>query len=498
MEALLPREIVHRPSWLAHAGRPLAALRAAAAARGGSLGEGELCPELFERRELLRLVESHADGRADHTRQSSACSRSRSGTAAPSPRARTASKRAWRGEDPLRRRPIPRSPLDNGGSCFVSYTLSSFFRSARRLRSSRSIASPRWGAAVPGRTGGGGAARALSAVHVVTPPQARKRVRQLTSLATRRSYTEGVPRTPALVNAARTGMERFEPNLRGLRIAVLRLCAPEQVGRRGDVGGLAAERRGAFRGAPRPRQAGEWLRRALSRRRPFLWASFSGAISPRSTTGRRVRHRARALRVTGRRVPAHRADGSRRCLGPPQAPEAGESLRLLLVQLATTSPTPPAWSGSSTRSRPGCASACAPGSWSSGQAGAGPEYGRELHRPRGRPGPRVQRGRRRTGSSPRGAGSRLKVVEALARGVPLVSTTLGVEGYDLHDGEHAWIHQSSPSASPSASPFFFQPSQRLATRRLAGGRGLRLRARVFWPRIGERLAATSSEKRALG
>ena len=38
-----------------------------------------------------------------------------------------------------------------------------------------------------------------------------------------------------------------------------------------------------------------------------------------------------------------------------------------------------------------------------------------------------------------GAGSRLKVVEALARGVPLVSTTLGVEGYDLHDGEHALI-----------------------------------------------------------
>jgi hypothetical protein len=45
---------------------------------------------------------------------------------------------------------------------------------------------------------------ALSAVHVVAPPQARKRVRQLTSLATRRSYTEALYRTPALVSAATT------------------------------------------------------------------------------------------------------------------------------------------------------------------------------------------------------------------------------------------------------------------------------------------------------
>ena len=70
MEALLPREIVHRRKlgwrtpvdrWLRSELRPLL--------EEVLLGEGELCRELFERRELERLVESHADGRADHTRQ---------------------------------------------------------------------------------------------------------------------------------------------------------------------------------------------------------------------------------------------------------------------------------------------------------------------------------------------------------------------------------------------------------------------------------------------
>jgi asparagine synthase (glutamine-hydrolysing) len=70
MEQLLPREIVHRRKlgwftpvdrWLRDDLRPLL--------EEVLLGEGELCGELFERRELVRLLESHASGRADHTRQ---------------------------------------------------------------------------------------------------------------------------------------------------------------------------------------------------------------------------------------------------------------------------------------------------------------------------------------------------------------------------------------------------------------------------------------------
>jgi asparagine synthase (glutamine-hydrolysing) len=70
METLLPREIVRRRKlgwrapvdrWLRSELRPLL--------EEVLLGEGELCRELFEQRELVRLVKSHADGRVDHTRQ---------------------------------------------------------------------------------------------------------------------------------------------------------------------------------------------------------------------------------------------------------------------------------------------------------------------------------------------------------------------------------------------------------------------------------------------
>jgi asparagine synthase (glutamine-hydrolysing) len=70
MEQLLPREVVHRRKlgwrtpvdrWLRRELRPLV--------EEVLLGEGEVCRELFEERELRRLVEAHAGGRADHTRQ---------------------------------------------------------------------------------------------------------------------------------------------------------------------------------------------------------------------------------------------------------------------------------------------------------------------------------------------------------------------------------------------------------------------------------------------
>ena len=70
MLGLLPREIVHRRKlgwqtpvdrWLRDQLRPLA--------EEVLLGEGEACRSLFEERELRRLIEAHASGKADHTRQ---------------------------------------------------------------------------------------------------------------------------------------------------------------------------------------------------------------------------------------------------------------------------------------------------------------------------------------------------------------------------------------------------------------------------------------------
>ncbi|NLA35429.1 MAG: glycosyltransferase [Actinobacteria bacterium] len=42
-----------------------------------------------------------------------------------------------------------------------------------------------------------------------------------------------------------------------------------------------------------------------------------------------------------------------------------------------------------------------------------------------------------------GAGTRLKVVEAMANRLPMVTTTIGCEGIDLDDGIHAWIRDDA-------------------------------------------------------
>ena len=69
MLGLLPREITHRPKlgwrtpvdrWLGRELRPLL--------EEVLLGDGELCPQLLRRTGLRRLIDAHAEGRADHTR----------------------------------------------------------------------------------------------------------------------------------------------------------------------------------------------------------------------------------------------------------------------------------------------------------------------------------------------------------------------------------------------------------------------------------------------
>ncbi len=42
-----------------------------------------------------------------------------------------------------------------------------------------------------------------------------------------------------------------------------------------------------------------------------------------------------------------------------------------------------------------------------------------------------------------GAGTRLKILEAMATGVPVVSTTKGAEGLEVNDGEHLLIADSA-------------------------------------------------------
>lgn len=92
-----------------------------------------------------------------------------------------------------------------------------------------------------------------------------------------------------------------------------------------------------------------------------------------------------------------------------------------------------------------------------------------------------------------GAGSRLKVLEALARGVPLVSTPVGVEGFDLVDGEHALI---APDPQGIAERLALLEAALRGHGHLAEalvGNGYDFAREFFWPRIGERLAGVYRE-----
>jgi glycosyltransferase involved in cell wall biosynthesis len=88
-----------------------------------------------------------------------------------------------------------------------------------------------------------------------------------------------------------------------------------------------------------------------------------------------------------------------------------------------------------------------------------------------------------------GAGSRLKVVEALARGVPLVSTSIGAEGYDLADGVQAFI-ADTPEAMVDRLALLddsLRTDGQVATSIVE--EGYDFAAAYFWPAIGEQLAA---------
>jgi polysaccharide biosynthesis protein PslH len=89
-----------------------------------------------------------------------------------------------------------------------------------------------------------------------------------------------------------------------------------------------------------------------------------------------------------------------------------------------------------------------------------------------------------------GGGTRLKILEALARGVPVVTTTLGCEGLGLEDGRHALI-------ADGPEPLAFAVQRLLRDdelcRSLADEGRRHVQERFDWSRIGE-LASRSLER----
>jgi polysaccharide biosynthesis protein PslH len=83
-----------------------------------------------------------------------------------------------------------------------------------------------------------------------------------------------------------------------------------------------------------------------------------------------------------------------------------------------------------------------------------------------------------------GSGTRLKILEAMAAGVPVVSTALGAEGIDVTDGKDILIAESPNDFVAAVTRLASSPD--LAQLLRAGGRALVTRL-YDWPALGEKL-----------
>jgi glycosyltransferase involved in cell wall biosynthesis len=84
----------------------------------------------------------------------------------------------------------------------------------------------------------------------------------------------------------------------------------------------------------------------------------------------------------------------------------------------------------------------------------------------------------------KGGGTRLKVLEALALGTPVVSTSKGIEGLELEDGRHVLVADSAADFAAATERLLGQPA--LRARLSAAGREA-VRERYDWRTIGGRL-----------
>jgi sugar transferase (PEP-CTERM/EpsH1 system associated) len=83
-----------------------------------------------------------------------------------------------------------------------------------------------------------------------------------------------------------------------------------------------------------------------------------------------------------------------------------------------------------------------------------------------------------------GGGSRLKVLEAMAAGVPLVSTTLGAEGIDVSDGKNILLADSAMQFADAISSVSRDPN--LRARISEAGQAL-VTSRYEWSILGKKL-----------
>ncbi len=85
-----------------------------------------------------------------------------------------------------------------------------------------------------------------------------------------------------------------------------------------------------------------------------------------------------------------------------------------------------------------------------------------------------------------GGGTRIKVLEAFAHGVPVVSTTVGCEGLDVEDGRHVLLAEDPQSLAAACLDLLEDEERRTALRAQAGDLWQRrYRWTVIAPTVGE-------------
>jgi polysaccharide biosynthesis protein PslH len=83
-----------------------------------------------------------------------------------------------------------------------------------------------------------------------------------------------------------------------------------------------------------------------------------------------------------------------------------------------------------------------------------------------------------------GSGTRVKILEAMAAGVPVVSTRLGAEGIDVEDGVHLLLADSARDIAAAVGDLVASPESRVRLTRVARN----LVSRFYdWSTIGEQL-----------
>ncbi len=93
-----------------------------------------------------------------------------------------------------------------------------------------------------------------------------------------------------------------------------------------------------------------------------------------------------------------------------------------------------------------------------------------------------------------GGGTRLKVLDAMAQGKAIVSTTLGAEGIDVRNGEHLLLADDARAFADCIVDLLNRPEERL---RLGEAARRRAEEKYSWAMLGDRLAGVYARATAI-